>query len=48
MIEQYEKYIILILSILAISISIAVYILYNYEIIPENSIYYENYHSIVA
>ena len=46
MIEKYEKYIIIILCFLAILMSIMIYILYNYEIMPENSINYENYGTI--
>ena len=43
MIEQYEKYIILILSILVIMMSIAIYVMYNYNIIPESELHYESF-----
>ncbi len=46
MLEKYEKYIILMLCILGLLMSITIYILYSYEIIPENSINYEKYKTI--
>ena len=41
MLDLYDKYIIIILSILAILISITIYIMYNYEVIPESELHYE-------
>ena len=46
MLEKYEKYIILMLCVIAILMSIMIYILYSYEIIPENTINYEKYKTI--
>ena len=46
MIDKYDKFVILILSVLMISMSIMIYILYNYEILPENSINYDGYDTV--
>ena len=46
MINKYDKFVILLLSVLMISMSIMIYILYNYEIIPENAINYEGYDTV--
>ena len=43
MLEFYDKYIIIILSILAILISIAIYVMYNYQVIPESELHYETF-----
>ena len=41
MLDLYDKYIIIILSILAILMSIAIYVMYNYEVMPESELHYE-------
>lgn len=46
MLDIYDKYIIIILSILAILMSITIYIMYNYQVIPESELHYESFELI--
>lgn len=46
MLDLYDKYIIIVLSILAILMSIAIYVMYNYEVMPESELHYEPFEVI--
>lgn len=46
MLDVYDKYVIIILSILAILMSIAIYIMYCYEVLPESEYHYESFEVI--
>lgn len=46
MFDLYDKYIIIILSILAILMSITIYFMYHYEVIPESELHYEPFEVI--